>query len=397
VQGGYVEIQYQLAGASGWTAWGQCNPSVNSLFITGVNVGSQYNVQIRAVNCAGVPSPWVQAGPETISAVVSPFTYNGVPVAPTGTLTAQSTAGGTQMTVNAFTPFVYPQLCVASPAILTGLNPSQLYFVYYVDTAMAGGTITPIATQNESNFLNLPGYFLIGSLVTPAASTRYQPSSYADQGTFASVTPTAAYDNNTNTAAVVSGGYWNYGVAPMPVGGDYYFTSGQGQCSFLNFPAITTTVGAFALRKRVIAHLQTRSTACHRISSLLDRDRDYGGLRSVVEVSTEITGMPRFLAGNWQAIFEAARPQRLSNANGPIPGVLHESVLVSANLPVREVERSGDRCFPVGHNFNLRAQLYIEGIEQPNRPLERYAKILVPLIPGYLGFVHIESLRQVSL
>ena len=42
------------------------------------------------------------------------------------------------------------------------------------------------------------------------------------------VTPTAAYDNNTNTAAVVSGGYWNYGVVPMPVGGDYYFTSGQG-------------------------------------------------------------------------------------------------------------------------------------------------------------------------
>jgi hypothetical protein len=242
VQGGYVEIQYQLAGASGWTAWGQCNPSVNSLFITGVNVGSQYNVQIRAVNCAGVPSPWVQAGPETISSVISPFTYNGVPVAPTGTLTAQSTAGGTQITVNAFTPFVYPQLCVPSPAILTGLNPSQLYFVYYVDTAMAGGTITPIATQNESNFLNLPGYFLIGSLVTPAASTRYQPSSYADQGTFASVTPAAAYDNNTNTAAVVSGGYWNYGVAPMPVGGYYYFTSGQGQCSFLNFPAITTAV-----------------------------------------------------------------------------------------------------------------------------------------------------------
>jgi hypothetical protein len=80
VQGGYVEIQYQLAGASGWTTWGQCNPSVNSLFITGVNVGSSYNVQIRAVNFAGVPSAWVQAGPETISSVVSPFAYNGVPV-----------------------------------------------------------------------------------------------------------------------------------------------------------------------------------------------------------------------------------------------------------------------------------------------------------------------------
>jgi len=74
--------------------------------------------------------------------VVSPFTYNGVPVAPTGTLTAQSTAGGTQITVNAFTPFGVPAVMCTEPSHLTGLNPSQLYFVYYVDTAMAGGTIT---------------------------------------------------------------------------------------------------------------------------------------------------------------------------------------------------------------------------------------------------------------
>ena len=67
------------------------------------------------------------------------------------------------------------------------------------------------------------------------------------------------------------------------------------------------------------------------------------------------------------------------------------------NRPVREVEQSGDCCFPVGHNFNLGAQLYIEGIQQPNRPLQRYAKILVPLISGYLGFMHIEFLGQVSL
>jgi hypothetical protein len=69
--------------------------------------------------------------------------------------------------------------------------------------------------------------------------------------------------------------------------------------------------------------------------------------------------MLRFLAGNWQAIFEAARQQRLSNANGPIPGVWHKSVVESANRPVREVERSGDCCFPIGHNLNLCAQLYI--------------------------------------
>jgi hypothetical protein len=90
--------------------------------------------------------------------------------------------------------------------------------VYFVDPIFAGGTITPIATQNEANFLNLPGYFLIGCLVTPASSPRYQPSSYADVGTSATVTPTAAYDNNTNTSAVISGSYRNNSVAPMPSG-----------------------------------------------------------------------------------------------------------------------------------------------------------------------------------
>jgi hypothetical protein len=71
--------------------------------------------------------------------------------------------------------------------------------------------------------------------------------------------------------------------------------------------------------------------------------------------------------------------------------------LYRLNRPVRGVERSGDCCFPVGHNLNLRAQLYIEGIKQSNRPLKSYAKILVPLISGYLGFMHIEFLGQVSL
>ena len=57
------------------------------------------------------------------------------------------------------------------------LDAGRCTFVYYVDPTFAGGTITPIATQNDANFLNLPGYFLIGSLVTPASSLRYQPSS----------------------------------------------------------------------------------------------------------------------------------------------------------------------------------------------------------------------------
>jgi hypothetical protein len=114
--------------------------------------------------------------------------------------------------------------------------------VFYVDPTFAGGTITPIATQNEATFLNLPGYFLIGSLVTPATSPRYQPSTYADQGTSATVTPTAAYDNNTNTAATIQAAWWNNGVVPMPVSGNYTFPCSQGVCMFSGFPAITTTI-----------------------------------------------------------------------------------------------------------------------------------------------------------
>jgi len=107
--------------------------------------------------------------------------------------------------------------------------------------------------------------------------------------------------------------------------------------------------------------------------------------------------MPRYLAWNWQAIFVAARQRRLSNANEPFLALGVSQFLYRLKRPVREVERSGDCCFPVGDNFNLRAQLYIEGIKQPNRPLQCYAKILVPLISGDLGFMHIESLGQVSL
>src|ERR1035437_1139532 len=41
--------------------------------------------------------------------------------------------------------------------------------------------------------------------------------------------------------------------------------------------------GAFALRQRVITHLQTRSTACHSFSFPSDRDGDNGGLRLVAD------------------------------------------------------------------------------------------------------------------
>ena len=72
---------------------------------------------------------------------------------------------------------------------ITGLVQQLLYYVYWIDPTVAGGDVTPIATLNQSDFINKVGYFLIGSVVTPYAplggssGVLYRPSTYQDIGT----------------------------------------------------------------------------------------------------------------------------------------------------------------------------------------------------------------------
>jgi Putative phage tail protein len=244
VHGGHLEVQYQKVGDSVWAAaGGKIDPSASYIFIPNVTDGVSYNVQVRAVNCAGVPSDWIATGAVTVSKALSSLAAFGVPVAPAGTLVAEAYGGG------AATVFVQPftaTLGNASAACLpggafsiTGLAQSSLYEIYYIDPTFAGGAVTPVATQNPADYLNKAGYYLIGVLVTPPYSSstggpgaQYRPSLFADIGSRSTLTPGAAYDQNPSSSAVVSA--------------NYDATSGIisfGSCLFNGFPALVTPSG----------------------------------------------------------------------------------------------------------------------------------------------------------
>jgi len=240
VYGGHLECQYQLSGASTWTGLAKIDPSNASVFIPNVNDGASYNVQVRAVNAAGVPSAWILAN-VTVGNSLSTTSYSGIPVAPAGTLTASALSDGTATIAIAnftATTGILSASCTPSPNIISSLNQSQLYYVYYVDATFAGGSITPIATQNTSDFLNKAGYFLIGSITTPSYSVRYEPSAYTNTGATTLVTPTAAYDNNITTAAAVPSSWWTITTSGMG-GPTFSYYGANGSATFSGFPSTT--------------------------------------------------------------------------------------------------------------------------------------------------------------
>ena len=241
VYGGHLEVQWQPVAASVWSGLTKVDASADHVFIPNVNDGAQYNLQVRAVNCAGVPSDWIFAGSITVSSTYSTVGYSRHPVAPAGTLTAQALSDGTaQITVLPFTSSVNGSSCTPSPSVLSGEAQSQLYHVYYIDALLAGGTITPIATQTRSDYENRAGYFLIGDIVTPSYTLRYRPSTYSDLGSDSTVNPAAAYDNDITTVAMVPAN-WFTTTAPGPV---FTYHSANGQCVWNGFPAVVLSAAA---------------------------------------------------------------------------------------------------------------------------------------------------------
>lgn len=245
VFGGHLEVQYQLSGASTWTGLAKVDPVNASYTIPNVTDNQSYNVQVRAVNSASVPSDWI-ATSVTVANVISDA-FGGSPVAHIpghigsilGLLAASAISGGTAaISVGSFASTVgsLTVSCTPSPATLTGLNQSQLYWVYYSDPTFAGGTITPIATQNIADFTGVPGVYLIGSITTPSYSVTYQPSAWSNTGATTITSPTAAYDNDVTTAAAVPSNWWTVVTAGPTF--TYYGANGSGTWS--GFPAVTT-------------------------------------------------------------------------------------------------------------------------------------------------------------
>jgi hypothetical protein len=270
-----------------WIEAGTVDVALFYAFVAGLVAGQIYNFRIRSIRVPGVWSPWVEVDGAVISITLSNTTGIGYSVAPAGTLTAQALSDGSaQITVLAFTA-VWGSLsvsCSPSPYILGSLNQAQLYYVYYIDPEFAGGLITPIATENSADFTNKVGYFLIGSIVTPSYTPRYSPGSFSDIGANTTQNPTAAYDSDITTSAMVQATLWSVYQPAVPIWARY--TAG-GDCVWAGFPNISkagtltlhvlcaaNVLAGTSCSGQIIAHVGNSQTVLHTFTGT-ETEADY--------------------------------------------------------------------------------------------------------------------------
>jgi len=240
-QDGFVtQIQIQFRPTGGGNPW-QNGPTVavglGEAYVSGVVAQAAYDFRIRSLRASGATSAWLEDDNYTVSTVLSISSYTGISVAPPGTLIALANSDGTAtieiLNFNATYGGIVVS-CTPSPNAINGLVQNAAYWVYYIDPTFVGGTITPIATQSESDFLNKAGYLLIGQINTPSYAPLYRPSGYSDIGSRTTQTPAAAYDGNIATNAVVGGSWTTAGAGP------YTYPVFIGDCIWNGFAAITT-------------------------------------------------------------------------------------------------------------------------------------------------------------
>ena len=220
-----IDVAWEPSGAGTWLS-GITVPVVNtSAYATDVVAGQAYDFRIRSRRPNGAVSSWVEIDGYTVGTTLSQLTQ--LALAP-GTLVGEAFADGTAgIVVSPFTARIGNATVSVLPGgevTLTGLQQFKLYFVYYVDPNFVGGAITPIPTTNQADYLNKQGYFLIDTIITPSNSSGggsggspggsgyLSPTSYMDGGSRTTQSPTAAYDGDESTLAVVSASATSSGV-----------------------------------------------------------------------------------------------------------------------------------------------------------------------------------------
>jgi hypothetical protein len=237
-----IQIQIQFRPTGSMNPW-QNGPvaavGLGEAYVSGVVSQAAYDFRIRSLRAGGAASAWLEIDDYTVSTMLSISSYSGIDVAPPGTLIALANSDGTAtIEILNFTA-TYGGLgvaCTPSPNAINGLLQNAAYYVYYIDPNFVGGTITPIATLNQGDFLNKPGYLLIGEINTPSYAPLYRPTTYSDIGSRTTTTPTAPCGANIGVDAVVSGS-WTTDYS----GGSYTYPVFIGDCIWNGFAAITTT------------------------------------------------------------------------------------------------------------------------------------------------------------
>lgn len=243
-----IQSQYQLAGASNWSDGGTASVASNLMYIAPVVAGAVYNVQVRSLRANGAASAWVTIDSFTASLVLSVSAENAIGQ---GSLIGVANSDGTAaIECTTFSAYLGGQSITyfPTPQTISGLAQQTLYWVYVIDPTVSGGNLTPIATTTQYSGVGQIGYFLIGSIVTPYASssggsssTIYEPSAYSDTGTRTTQNPTAAYDGNLSSYATVSGALVSIWLA-APEPGKATTTTSAGYCTWSGFVGITGAV-----------------------------------------------------------------------------------------------------------------------------------------------------------
>jgi hypothetical protein len=122
--------------------------------------------QINALRLTTLGSE-VQDGPSNFSATASTLTYR-----PTSNpLTATDAGTNASVNVAAFTMLTSSKGSISvSSGSITALSYSTLYYIYYDDPTLAGGSVTFAATTTKTTAINGSGRFFVGSIITPAAT-----------------------------------------------------------------------------------------------------------------------------------------------------------------------------------------------------------------------------------
>jgi len=165
VQGGHLEMQFQKVGDSTWASGGKVDPSTNYVWIYGVQDGVSYNVQVRAVNMAGVPSDWTEASPYPLTVNPTHALYNIYTVTP---LWQIANPTPTTITMPAVT-VVFNKNTVGYIArtftIPTPTAPTW-YYITIADATQIGDTPTTLGAtcQTSDALVGVAGNTFIGAI-----------------------------------------------------------------------------------------------------------------------------------------------------------------------------------------------------------------------------------------
>lgn len=166
VHGGHIEVQWQPVGASTWTSAGKVDPSTNYAWISNVSDNASFNVQVRAVNCAGVPSAWIQATPYPVTVDASHSLYNIYSNSP---IFALSNPASTTVAMSAVTVQFNNHTVNYSARTFTIPTPTTgtWYYVTISDPTQNGETTAslPATCQLSNSLVGVQGNTFIGAIM----------------------------------------------------------------------------------------------------------------------------------------------------------------------------------------------------------------------------------------